>query len=151
MASQTNNLGTTFFVIFLITIFFTGLYLVNIEISAKNDKLDIKSEELIESLGSKYENNISDITFSEQESAVVNDSTFEGVDAYSRQYLEDKSEINQKKSLLNKIFLFPSILLMIFGVEDMTLFIAFSSLVYGLITIYIGLQVYKAIRTGEVD
>ena len=149
MASQVNNIGTLAIVIFLLTLLFGGLYYVSQEISDKNTKLDTKSVQVIQTLGVTYENEISTTDF-ETDSGEFNDSNFDGVDAFVRQYLEDKSEIEQKKSLLNTILLYPSFIISIFGVEDMIILTTFSALVYGLIVFLIALMIIKAIR-GEVD
>jgi len=149
MASPINNIGTLAIVIFLLTLLFGGLYYVSLEISDKNTKLDTKSVQVIQTLGVTYENEISATDF-ETDSGEFNDSNFDGVDAFVRQYLEDKSEIEQKKSLLNTILLYPSFIISIFGVEDMIILTTFSVLVYGLIAFLITLMVIKAIR-GEVD
>lgn len=149
MASQVNNIGTLAIVIFLLTLLFGGLYYVGLEVSTKNTKLDTKSEQTLTSLGVFYNDNITKVDF-KTDTGEFNDSNFDGVDAFVRQYLEDKSEIEQKKSLLNTVLLYPSFLISIFGVEDMTLLLIFSGLVYGLIVFLITLMVIKAIR-GEVD
>jgi len=151
MASQINNLGTTFLLIAILSIFMIGLYSVSQDIANNNTKLDTKSQEVIISLGAEYNNNFEGFNMSIEQTGVTNDSSFESVDAFSRQYLEDKSEIKQKETTLNKILLFPSLVLIVIGVEDMTLLIIWSGLIYTLITLYLGLQIYKAARTGEVD
>jgi len=149
MASQVNNIGTLAIIIFLLTLLFGGLYYVSQEVSDKNTKLDTKSVQVIKTLGVTYENDINATDF-ETDSGEFNDSNFDGVDAFVRQYLEDKSEIEQKKSLLNTILLYPSFIISIFGVEDMIILTTFSALVYGLIVFLITLMVIKAIR-GDVD
>ena len=149
MASQVNNLGTTAIIIFLFTLLIGGLYLATRDITDNNDKLDLKSEQIIEGIGIEYTSKLKNPSF-ETEDNEFNDSTFDGVDAFSRQYLEEKSEIDQKQSLIRTILLYPSFLISIFGVEDMVMLVLFSSLVYGLIFFFIGLQIYKAIK-GEVD
>ena len=149
MASQINNIGTLALVIFLLTLLFGSLFYVSLEVSDKNTKLDTKSIQVIETLGVNYVNDINNTDF-ETQNTEFNDSNFDGVDAFVRQYLEDKSEIEQKKSLLNTILLYPSFIISIFGVEDMIILTTFSVLVYGLIVFLIGLMVIKAIK-GEVD
>lgn len=149
MASQINNIGTMSIIIFLLTLLFGSLYFVSVDISSSNTKLDTNSIQIIETLGAEYINNINSTNFN-TENEEFNDSNFDGVDAFVRQYLEDKSEIEQKKSLLNTVLLYPSFIISIFGVEDMTILIMFSSLVYGLILFLLTLQIIKAIR-GEVD
>lgn len=149
MASQVNNIGTLAIIIFLLVLLFGGLYYVSVDISNTNTKLDTKSVQVITNLGVEYQNINSSTNF-ETEDTEFNDSNFDGVDAFVRQYLEDKSEIEQKKSLMYTILLYPSFIISIFSVEDMIILTTFSSLVYGLITFLLTLQVIKAIR-GEVD
>lgn len=149
MASQSNNIGTTAIIIFIVLALFGGLYYTSLEISSKNDKLDVTSEQTLDSIGVQYVNNLNTTSFS-SEDGDFNDSNFDGVDAFVRQYLEDKSEIEQKRTLLNKVLLFPSIAISVFGVEDMIILYTFSTLAYGLIGFLIGLQIIKAIK-GEVD
>lgn len=128
-----------------------GVYFISDDIN-KNTNLDDASVTLLSDLGVEYENNLNgSIIFTQQESEVTENSTFEGVDAFVRQYLEDKSEVKQKEGILNKILLFPSLIIKIFGVESQAILIAFSSMVYGLLILFISLQIYKAVRTGEVD
>lgn len=150
MASQVNNLGTTAIIVFLFSLLIGGLYFAADDISNNNDKLDLKSEQVITSIGVEYNTKLKDTSF-ETEETEFNDSTFDGVDPFSRQYLEDKSEIDQKQSLVRTVLLYPSFLISIFGVEDMIILGLFSSLVYGLILFFIGLQIYKAISSKEVD
>jgi len=148
MASQSNNILTTSFIILILVVLFTGLYYSTIDIDNNNDKLDSDSEDIIDYLGVYY-NNISDTSFIST-SGQYNDSSFDDVDPYIRQYLEDKTEIQEKQSILNKVISYPSIILRVFGVSDSTILIAFNSLIYGFITLIIGLQIYKAIK-GDVD
>lgn len=146
---NTNNIGTTIFILFLVSLCLTGLFYVSSDVTSKNTKLDIKSQDLVESMGNdynKYEYN-STLTVSEADS----EANFEGVDAYVREYLEDKTEINKKETMLNKVLNFPATLLIIFGVEESFILIAFNTLIYSLLSVLIGLQIYKAIRSGETD
>ena len=150
MASQGNNIGTTALIILIVTILIGSLYFVSNDISDNNTKLDSKSVIVITNLGANYTNNIKGTSFAIGESE-YNDSTFNSVDPFSRQYLEDKSEIDQKKSILNTVLLYPSFLISIFGVSNEIILLAFGTLLYTFIAFMLGLQIYKAIRTGEVD
>lgn len=149
MASQINNIGTLSIVIFLLTLLFGGLFYVSLDISERNTKLDTKSIQVIETLGVNYVNDINNTNF-EEEDGEFNDSNFDGVDAFVRQYLEEKSEIEQKKSLLNTILLYPSFIISIFGVDNMIILTTFGTLVYSLIVFLMTLMAIKALR-GEVD
>ena len=149
MASQVNNIGTTAIIIFILILLMGGLYYTAKDISTNNTKLDTKSNQTITNLGAQYIK-INNATNFETENGDFNDSNFDDVDPYSRQYLEGKSEIDQKRNLMKTVLLYPSIVLSVFGVEDMVILSLFSGLIYGLIAFMLGLQIYKAIR-GEVD
>lgn len=146
---NSNNIGTTIFILFIVTLCLTGLYYVSSEVTSKNTKLDIESQALVNSMGNDYNNYGYNTTIIITEAS--NESNFEGVDAYVREYLEDKTEINQKETMLNKVLNFPATLLIIFGVEESFILIAFNTLVYSLLGVLIGLQIFKAIRSGETD
>ena len=145
------NVGGTAVVLFVVVLFMAGISFISTDIN-KNTNLDGKSQQLLIDLGAEYTNNYeATTTFATTPSAVTNDSSFVGVDSFARQYLEDKAEVTQKKSTIEKVLRFPELFLKIFGVEQEEILIAWSAAIGGLLVFLIGLQIYKAIRTGEVD
>jgi len=146
-----NNIGTTITIVLIVVLFLAGLNAIASDIST-NENLDTDSINLLNDLTNEYTDNYqSNTTFSTSESGMTNDSTFASVDAFSRQYLEDKSNIDQKKGTIEKILGFPGLFLKMFGVDNETILIAWSTAIYSFIVIMLGLQTYKAVRTGEVD
>jgi len=120
------------------------------ESSLKNPNLDDESISLIVEL--EYEVlTYNDDTLTQSDNAITENSSFEGVDAYARQYLEDKSEITQKKTILNKVLGVPDLILKSLGVQNSTLLTSIKLIIVAMITFLIGIAVYKAIRTGETD
>jgi hypothetical protein len=150
MASQVNNIGTSVLILLIVGILFAGIFFISDDIRT-NEKLDLKSQSLLNNLNSDYSNNYNYTSLLvEEDSNLTNGSNFEGVDAFSRQYLEDKSKMDNKKSTIEKILTFPSLFLVIFGFSDSSMLIAFNALFYSFIAFMIGLQIYKAIGK-EVD
>jgi hypothetical protein len=118
------------------------------EVGNKNSILDDNSVNLIIELN--YEaSQFNSSNLEETQSSLTNDSTFEGVDAFARQYLEDKSEITQKKTTLEKVFGVPDLVITAVGIENNALIISIKILLISLLSFALGLALYKAIRTGE--
>jgi hypothetical protein len=144
-----NNLGTTFVIIFIVTIFMALIYTVSEEVKNKNPNLDLKSQSLITDLRGEY---VSDFQDGQSLATLdTTDYTYEGTDPYYRSTAEDKEEINTKKGTLETIITFPQLFIKMFGVENNVILIAFNVAFFSLMSLLIGLQIYKAVRTGEVD
>lgn len=144
------NIGTTATLILIVVMFLGGLSAISTDI-LKNNNLDNSSKNLLTDLNDEYSNNYnSSFAFNTSTSNVTNESTFSGVDAFARQYLEDKSETEQKKSVINRVVNFPSLFLKMFGVDNQVILNIWNTAIYGFIAFLLGLQIYKAIRTGEV-
>lgn len=142
------TLWGAFFTLVVIIIFLTFANTIANEASEKNTRLDNTSIALIIDLN--YETTIYNQEYvSEQENNVTANSTFEGVDPFARQYLEDKSEILQKKSQTDKILSVPDLLIRSMGIENNALVLSIKLLLVALMTFALGLAAYKAVRTGE--
>jgi len=145
------NIGTTATILFIIVAFLGAISVLAPDFQS-NSMIDNDSKALLIDLSSEYESNYkSQTVFDEPANNVTNQSVFSGVDDFARQYLENKVEITQKQSTVEKVLGLPGIFLKIFGVEDSALLILWDSVVYGLVIFLIGLYAYKAIKTGEVD
>lgn len=151
-----NNLGTTAKIIFILSLFMIVLYASMGDISKKDQAratpmLDDKSVLLMNDLGIYYKNYSFNNSLQIQQQAVTNDSSFDGVDAFYRQNAEDKADVSELSSTIKSIYTFPSIFLRVFGIENQIILVGFATLVNSLIVFMLGLQTYKALRTGEVD
>lgn len=145
------NIGSTAIILFIVVAFLGAISILAPEFE-ENNMLDNSSKELLTDLSNEYNDNYkSQTAFDVPENNVTNTSLFSGIDDFARQYLENKVEITQKQSTVEKVLGLPGIFLKIFGVEDSALLILWNSAVYGLILFLIGLYAYKAIKTGEVD
>jgi len=144
-----NNIGSIAMVLFIITVMMLGLNLISSEIEG-NDNLDVRSQALI--LDVQYESITYDSAILDASSSnITENATFTGVDPFSRQFLEDKSEVLQKKSTVDKVITSPDLFVKLIGVESNEAILAFKLLIVGLLVFFIGLMIYKAVKTGEVD
>ena len=145
------NIGSTATILFIVVAFLVGLNLIGGDLSS-NTNLDANSVRLLSNISSEYNSNYAyDSIYSTATDNLTSNSTFDSVDPFSRQYLEDKSDIQQKQNTLNKILNVPSLFLLMLGIENSLILIAWNTLIYGLLTFMLALQIYKAVRTGEVD
>ena len=120
---------------------------------ADNGMMDEDSRTLLSDLSSEYASNYAgDEVFQPGGDNVTgNASLFAGVDTFALQYLEEKGTVTQQKSTMEKVLNFPGLFLRIFGVDDVALLNAWNSAIFSLLVFLIGIYVYKAIKTGEVD
>lgn len=145
------NIGSTATILFIVVFFLAGISFIAEDFN-NNSMMNNESQALLSNLSSEYQANYKTTEVMEvPTNNVTNQSVFSGVDDFARQYLENKVEMTEKQSTIEKVLGFPGLFLKIFGVTNSNLLIAWNSLIYGLITFLIGLQVYKAIKTGEVD
>ena len=144
------NIGTFAVILLIISITIFGLNQIGSDIE-NNSNLDLKSQNLILDISYERNNNYLESGFEVNENDVTVNSTFEGVDAFSRQYLEDKSETLTKKGVIQKIVTAPDLIVKLIGVEELALIISLRILIDGIIVFFLGLVIYKAARTGEVD
>ncbi len=146
-----NTIGSLLVVVVLCITIFTGLNFVADEVSS-NDNLDLKSQEIIFELNNEVVNNydVASLEGSDAQTELTANSTFEGVDAYARQYLEDKSEMTQKKSTINKILTFPGFIVELAGFDSNPLVIVILDLIILMLGFWIGFAIFKAIK-GNVD
>lgn len=146
-----NNLGTSFVLLFIVGMFMLLLNSITDDIS-QNPNLDSKSISLLTDIDSEFETNYNQAQLlATTETSLAANSTFEGVDAFYRSTAEDKAEVQGKQSTINKLVNLPSLFIKMFGIDNNAVLIAFNVLVYSLIALLIALQIYKAVRTGEVD
>ena len=145
------NIGSTAIVLFIVVIFLAAISIIAPDFQ-DNAMMDNSSQKLLIDLSSEYETNYrAQEVLEVPTNNVTNQSVFSGVDDFARQYLENKVEITEKQSTVERILGFPSLFLKIFGVENSALLIAWNSAVYSLLIFLIGLQAFKAIKNGEVD
>jgi hypothetical protein len=136
------------------TILFGGISIVNNDILAHNVNINNKSTQLI----GKYDSQVSNMT-NLQKSKYRVDSTLSSnqtnqVDAFFRQYAENKNNIDKTKTAISFIWNIPAIILLsipFISINSNTLINLINGVIYLLISILILLSIYKAVRTGKVD
>jgi hypothetical protein len=147
-----NNISTTIKIMAILSIFMVALFYTMSEIRTKNVNLDNKSITLMNSLNVSYTtyqyNNT--LSLATTTPLTVNGST-EGIDPFYRQQAEDATSVSNFGDTIVKIYNFPSLFLLIFGVDNNVILQAFNAVVVLFLTFMVALQTYKALRTGEVD
>lgn len=142
------NIGNVIFIVFLSVAIFSIIAVIGTE-AQNNPNLDLESTEMIIKFNYEVNNTYSLNELSVEENNITANSTFDGVDPFARQYLEDKSEIQQKKGVVDKALSLPTLIVSSFGVDNNKLVIIMLGLFFTGFSIFIGLYIYKAIRTGE--
>lgn len=145
------NIASVAIVILMLVFILGGVKFMANDI-IKNPNLDTRSIQLLAEMGTEYDDYFNASTaFAVQQSNVTENSTFSGTDAFAREYLEYKTDTTSWIDTIVKILYLPSLMIKIFGVDDSSMLIMFSSAVYGIISLFLGLAAFKALRTGEVD
>ena len=147
------NIGTTATLLLIMVLFLAGISFISDDIS-KNQNLDTQSITLLSNLGAEYNDKYHvNSTFGKTTDPLLeeNSTACLGEDAFFKQSCLDKDEIQTNKGIVETIFDFPELFLTMFGIDNENLLLAWKTAFIGFITFLIGLQLYKALRTGEVD
>ena len=141
---------TSFLSILAFSVLLFGLLVITSPEVLDNPLLDNQSKANIATLSTQV--NTIDIS----ESSIVNNitvnSTFEGTDAFQREFLESKSIAEgENKNIIENILGVPNVLVTALGIpqDDTVQFIL--NLIGVIVSIILGLLVYKAWKTGQVD
>lgn len=144
------NLLTIFYTVMFVVVILTGVSYVGSESITNNPNLDSKSLEIINQTNAELVAKYDKDEFLIEDNNVTANSSFADVDPFARQYLEDKSEIEQKQTTLQKALGMPDLILISLGIEQNELLLIIKGFIVALISFIIGLAIYIAIRTGEV-
>lgn len=91
-----------------------------------------------------------DISNSTESNATIN-STFEGTDAFQREFLESKAVSQGDKNLMEKIIGVPNLILVSLGVEQDNTTTVILSVIVLILGIIIGLAIFEGWKTGKVS
>lgn len=94
--------------------------------------------------------NAIDITNSTITNVTIN-STFEGTDAFQREFLESKSISENERSAVDKIIGVPNLILTAIGLEQESTVTSVLQVVVFILGIMIILIIFKGWKTGQVD
>lgn len=145
------TVGSFFTVVIIVTIFFTAIALTSDEIISKNGNLDNASldalSKTVTTVDSTYDPG--DLTLGADN--LTANSSFEGTDAFQREFLESKSEAEDKRSVFGKIFGVPDLMLNSIGIQQPGLVLALKSLLIAFITFFTVIAVYVAWKRGDVE
>ena len=100
-------------VLFLVVIVYTGFNEVGQESLIKNDILDNNSRVLILNIQSDLNNNFNNLNVTE--SNLSNSTGNEGIDAFTRQFQENKQEKSKLEGLADNILSIPDLLILSFN------------------------------------
>lgn len=110
------NLFSVTMVVLIAIFVITGMAKVGSIVSG-NDNLNDKSIEIIDSVTS-YSNLEFDESKFEQQEATLNGTSIEGVDAFEKQYLEEKIEGEKNTNIYKTIIKLPRMLYLSLGLPD---------------------------------
>lgn len=146
-------MGNTVFsmisVLGFIGILFGLLSVTSVDI-AKNPLLDNDSISNLATLNSQFDTiDISKTNFTNN---ATDNSTFEGTDAFQREFLESKATTEgSNKNIMEKTIGIPAFLLTALGLPQNDATQVVLGIAVTLLLVLIGLVVYKAWKTGQVD
>lgn len=136
------------------SLLFGGVSVVNNQIIAVNSNLDSKSL----NISSVYDSSLTNLsTLSNPENRIdpsLSSNTTNQVDAFFRESAENKNNVQKFFDGLNYIFFLPDIILLslpIIDTQDTGFLLTFRLTIWFLLSVIIGLVLYKGIRTGKVD
>jgi len=107
-----------FFFMAVFIVLFAGMIILVSDKIITNDNLDNESVEYITSLNSQLAAKYSVSQLEEGQSNISQNASFEGVDPFTLQYLESKSESQQKISTLDVLKATPDTFLLTFDIEQ---------------------------------
>ena len=145
-----NNLGSFFTVIVIVALVFTLVNIASVDIVQNNPNLDEASLLLIDRINDDIQIfQPGDLTSTSN--PVTNDSSFEGTDAFAREFLQSTSFVRNEQTILDKITGIPDLIVDSLGVDNQKSVTTIKLFLLAFISFFLGLALYKAIRTGEVD
>lgn len=113
--------------------------------------LDTESTTLMDNLQVYTSTNNYNTSLAITQQNITINSSFDGVDPFYRQNAEDSSTVAEFGNAIVAVYTFPGLFLLIFGIENTFMVAAFGAMITTFLIFMIGLQTYKALRTGEVD
>ena len=149
--SRVNTIGTYITLVFFVTLIFTLVALTGDEIKTKNTNLDNSSLEALAKITDDIDTTYSVDSLTIGESNITANSSFEGTDAFQREFLESKTESNEKEGVVNKIIGVPDLILNSIGIQQPLIVTTIKALFGAFIIIFIALALYKAWKTGGTD
>jgi len=141
------SLGSIFAVLMLVLVVFGAMQVVGEEIS-ENSNLDNDSVSLIANISTNVDNNLNvETSFQEAASNLTVNATFDSADVFAQEFLEGKSEGQQKQGLVKNLVKVPDLFILSLGApqEDVGWIKAIILLVLGVI---LSFAAYRAFFGG---
>jgi len=141
------SIGSIFVVLMLVTVVFTAMVQVGQE-SVSNSNLETESVVLIANVENGVNNNLDyNSSFDEFGSELTENATFDSEDVFAQEYLEGKSEGQQKKGFISTITTIPDLVILSLGIPQNSV-IWIKGIFALIITVVLSFASYRAFFGG---
>lgn len=147
---MSNTVGTYIVLGVFISIFFFTLSVSSNDILNSNPNLNAKSIELISNINQES-NRINPQTSFNNDQTLTQNATFTDADPFEREFLESKSETQGLLSIINNALNVPGMFFRSLGINETNNINIIIGVIVTLLSLLIGLAVYKGWRSGQVD
>jgi hypothetical protein len=112
------SFGSIFAVLMLIVVVFTSMQIIGEE-SIDNSNLDSESVTLILNVSNNLNSNFNiESSFTESSSSLSENSSFDSADVFAQEFLESKSQGQQKQGLVKNIVKIPDLIILSLGIPE---------------------------------
>jgi len=139
---MTNFYSITILTLLIVTIF-TGYNMVGNYIY-DNNNLDDKSLEIINNTRTNLEQDFNSAKFKQDELAISENTSFDNVDAFSREYLEEQSEAQTNTNIYKNFKNIPTLIKESIGIPDNVInpFWSIVTIIVSIILIVVGFRLF---------
>jgi hypothetical protein len=141
------SIGSIFAVLMLVVVVFGAMQIVGNEV-AGNSNLDNESVFLIANISNNVDNNLNaDSSFDEASSNLTVNATFDSQDVFAQEFLEGKSQGQQKQGIVKNLVKVPDLIILSLGVSQQDV-AWIRSIVLLILTVLIGFAGYRVFFGG---
>lgn len=141
------SFGSIFVVLMLFMGVFVSMQVIGEE-SINNNQLSTESRNLILNYSSNINGNLNLASdFNEASSNLTTNATFDSEDVFAQEFLEGKSEGQQKSGIVKNIIKVPDLIFLSIGLPQSSL-IWVRSLIFLILTVILSLAAYRAFFGG---
>lgn len=141
------SLGTIFVVLMLFMSVFVAMQVIGEE-SYNNNQLSSSSKALILNYSSNIDGNLNFVdSFNQSASNLTTNATFDSEDVFAQEFLEGKSQAQQKQGIVKNIVKVPDLIFLAIGLPESSL-IWIKSLIALILAIVLSFAAYRAIFGG---
>lgn len=141
------SIGSIFIVLMLFMGVFVSMQVIGEE-SINNNQLSLESKQLIANYSSNIDGNLNLASdFDESSSDLTQNATFDGEDVFAQEFLEGKSEGQQKGGIVKNIVKVPDLIFLSIGLPESSL-IWVKSFIGLILTVILSFAAYRAFFGG---